>query len=192
VSQSFRRFLTRHVACPLNDWRKGVAGRQWREFEAADRMTRDQVLALQEARLRDFLRWAGAQSPFYERVFRETGFDPDAPDVRAELRKIPPIDKKTVREHREEMLPREYAARPCRRGAGARQRVDGGPEAAAVGSRVLRLHDPSAVLADLGGARTEGPGDRAALSAQGENGNARVSKKNNDPEEVQDARRTIE
>jgi phenylacetate-CoA ligase len=111
VSQSFRRFLTRHVACPLNDWRKGVAGRQWREFEAVDRMTRDQVLALQEARLRDFLRWAGAQSPFYERVFRETGFDPDAPDVRAELQRIPPIDKRTVREHREEMLPREYAAR---------------------------------------------------------------------------------
>tara|TARA_R110000782_G_scaffold19101_12_gene52084 strand:+ start:1134 stop:2516 length:1383 start_codon:yes stop_codon:yes gene_type:complete len=55
------------------------ARRHWPGVVAADAMSRDELLALQAARLEDLVRHAAANVPFYQRWARESGYEPGDP-----------------------------------------------------------------------------------------------------------------
>jgi phenylacetate-CoA ligase len=76
-----------------------------------DSLSRDELLALQAARLREFLTYVDRRNPFYQKRFREAGVDLKAADIRAELTKIAPIDKTVLRERLNEMFSTEFIGR---------------------------------------------------------------------------------
>jgi phenylacetate-CoA ligase len=57
---------------------------------------RDELEALQLSRLKDILRRCGS-SPFYQTWFRDAGFDPDGVESLADMRRLPCMDKNTLR-----------------------------------------------------------------------------------------------
>jgi phenylacetate-CoA ligase len=52
-------------------------------------LPRDQLQALQLAKLRRLARWAAARSPFYQRSFEQAGFDPEQLERLDDLRRVP-------------------------------------------------------------------------------------------------------
>src|SRR5687768_8376783 len=62
------------------------------EFWPADRL-----MEFQLSKLRAMLRHCSANVPFYRRLFREAGFDPERVKELSDLRLLPLLDKETVR-----------------------------------------------------------------------------------------------
>ncbi len=63
-----------------------------------------------DARLRALVRHAAAHVPYYRALFRDIGLDPAAFRGRADLGRIPPLDKETVRRRRDELVADNAAA----------------------------------------------------------------------------------
>jgi phenylacetate-CoA ligase len=59
------------------------------------------VLGLLRARAR----WAGRNVPYYREAFRDAGFDPERDFDLAEWRRLPPLEKKVLRERPDDLLP---------------------------------------------------------------------------------------
>ncbi|MBN2309034.1 MAG: phenylacetate--CoA ligase family protein [Candidatus Hydrogenedentes bacterium] len=74
----------------------------WRELEAAERLSADELQALSNRRLRETLRYAYAHVPYYRRVFDERGLVPDDIASAADLPLLPVLTKRIIRD--------EYAA----------------------------------------------------------------------------------
>ena len=69
--------LSRHVFHPLWDLRDGRRRlRILRELERSQWLPLETLRARQSERLAQIVRYAGANSPYYQRLFRERGFDP--------------------------------------------------------------------------------------------------------------------
>ncbi|MCA9254091.1 MAG: phenylacetate--CoA ligase family protein [Phycisphaerales bacterium] len=83
-------------------------GRAFREqlafAESSQHWSRDKAEAWTLDRLRDIVRLAAEQSPFFQRHFADAGFD--AADLKSldDLNRLPTIDKTTIREHGDAML----------------------------------------------------------------------------------------
>jgi phenylacetate-CoA ligase len=71
--------------------------RALRELRETDRLDADAGRAYQERRLREIVRWAARTVPYYRELFREHGIDPDAIRGVDDLRRIPYLEKETVR-----------------------------------------------------------------------------------------------
>lgn len=55
--------------------------------------------------LRSLLVFCRDRVPYYRRLFREAGFRPESIERLTDLRDVPPLDKKTLRERRDELVP---------------------------------------------------------------------------------------
>jgi phenylacetate-CoA ligase len=64
-----------------------VGGEYWNP--KTETMARDELAALQLHKLRRLCQWAAARSPFYQRSFREAGFDPEQLRSLDDLRRLP-------------------------------------------------------------------------------------------------------
>jgi len=64
----------------------------------------------EDTRLRRLIRHAAEHVPYYRRLFREIGLDPEAFRGRVDLPRIPPLDKETVRQHVDELVADNAAA----------------------------------------------------------------------------------
>lgn len=103
VDSAYTRFAA-GVLFPLHERLKGhdsVAVR--RRLEASQWNSRDQILAEQAGRLRDFLCAVGARVPYYRTLFRELGFDPARVRSADDLRALPLLTKADIRQHGERM-----------------------------------------------------------------------------------------
>jgi phenylacetate-CoA ligase len=63
------------------------------------------------------VRWAGEQVPYYRRCFREIGFDPKVDFSLEEFRRLPLLDKETVRQCGSELIAKGYSPKDMVAGA---------------------------------------------------------------------------
>jgi phenylacetate-CoA ligase len=78
--------------------------RRWRELEASDGWSGDQLRDVQNRKLRRLLAVAGAHLPYYAGRFRQTGVDPSDPALTVEdLSALSPLTRADITEHREHM-----------------------------------------------------------------------------------------
>jgi phenylacetate-CoA ligase len=68
----------------------------------------------QLTRLRDLLAHAASNVPYYRRLFRSVGFDPQQLRTLADLRNLPTLDKATVRENLKELVAENIRPRDMR------------------------------------------------------------------------------
>ncbi len=84
--------------------------RALRELRQTDFATTDKVREDQERRMRETVQWAATTVPYYQEVFAKEGIDPASIQEIGDLKKIPILDKETVRarsvEFRSEAIPR--------------------------------------------------------------------------------------
>jgi phenylacetate-CoA ligase len=107
---AFYQRLVRDVFLPLSLWRAGEVAqlRYLRQFERTQWLSADDLRTLQLARLQGLLRHAYQQCPFYRRGFDQARFHPD--DLRSleDLRALPPLEKREIQDHRDELVARNW------------------------------------------------------------------------------------
>jgi phenylacetate-CoA ligase len=102
--------IVRDVLTPLSLWHRGESAQlRWlREFERTQFLPPEEVRSLQLARLRALLRHAYDQCPFYRRRCDAAGLSPDGLRTLEDLRALPPLEKRDIQEHGEEMVARDW------------------------------------------------------------------------------------
>ena len=98
-------WLAARALFPLHERLKGhhsVALR--RELEATQWWRADRLRELQLRRLRDFLARVGRHVPYYRALFAQAGFNPDTVDSVDDLRRLPFLDKATIRAHSKDLV----------------------------------------------------------------------------------------
>ncbi|HJQ22550.1 MAG TPA: phenylacetate--CoA ligase family protein [Blastocatellia bacterium] len=75
-----------------------------RLLDQSERWSRDQLNDYQLTRLRALLKHAARHVPYYKRLFRALGFDPERVREIADLRVLPLLDKETVRANLNDLL----------------------------------------------------------------------------------------
>jgi phenylacetate-CoA ligase len=100
--------LSRHVFYPLWDLKDGKRRLQiLRELDRTQWLPPETLRQRQHERLGQILRYAAVNSPYYQRVFRERGFDPH--DFRlTDFHGLPLLTKAIIRSSTDEILSREY------------------------------------------------------------------------------------
>ena len=82
-----------------------------RELSRTDFQSADEVRIDQETRLGEMVRWAAETVPYYRNLFRREGIDPASIRVLEDLKRIPFLDKETVRLRGAELLSAGFSSR---------------------------------------------------------------------------------
>lgn len=82
-----------------------------RELNRSQHWSREKLRELQLQRLREVVRLAGEHTPFWRERFARADLKADGIQDLDDLRKLPLLDKETIRAHREEMVWREEGPR---------------------------------------------------------------------------------
>lgn len=105
----FMSSLSRHVFHPLWDLKDGSRRlRILRELERSQWLPLETLRVRQQERLTQILSYAAAQSPYYERLFREHRFDPHHFQLPA-FQTLPLLTKSIIRASTDEILSRQFA-----------------------------------------------------------------------------------
>lgn len=97
--------LSRNVfARVLDSWRHETTTRHLAELGRSQWWTRDQLLELQNDRLRSLMRHAYGSVPYYRRLFDEAGLAPGDIRVIDDLPKLPVLTRHDVRTHLNDLL----------------------------------------------------------------------------------------
>lgn len=100
-----REALEEAVAFVPRPWLYGARFRATRAAVAADeRRTAAELVAAQDARVRDLVAWAYERVPYYRRVMDERGVRPTHVTRARDLALLPLLDKRTVLDHADELL----------------------------------------------------------------------------------------
>jgi phenylacetate-CoA ligase len=100
--------LSRHVFHPLWDLKDGRRHlRILRELRRTQWLPLETLRARQSERLAQILRYAALHSPYYERLFRECGFDPGNFRL-ADFQRLPLLTKAIIRSSTQQMLSDEF------------------------------------------------------------------------------------
>jgi phenylacetate-CoA ligase len=100
--------LSRHVFHPLWDLKDGSRRlRVLRELQRTQWLPQETLRARQRQRLQAILSYAAAHSPYYERLFRLSGFDP-AQFEEAGFARLPLLTKAIIRSSTDEILSRQF------------------------------------------------------------------------------------
>jgi phenylacetate-CoA ligase len=100
--------LSRHVFHPLWDLKDGRRRLAiLRQLERSQWLPLETLRARQDARLAAILKYAAAHSPYYQRLFRERGFNPGSFQMN-EFQGLPLLTKAIIRDSTEEMLSDEF------------------------------------------------------------------------------------
>jgi phenylacetate-CoA ligase len=100
--------LSRHVFHPLWDLKDRRSRlRILRELEKTQWWSLAALQARQSERLTQIVRYAGAHSPYYRRVFSEYGFNPDNFQL-SDFQALPQLTKSIIRSSTDEMLSDEF------------------------------------------------------------------------------------
>jgi phenylacetate-CoA ligase len=100
--------LSRHVFYPLWDLKDGRSRlRILRELNRTQWLPLETLRQQQQERLRQILSYAATNSPYYQRVFSERGFDPHNFQL-ADFQALPLLTKAVIRSSTDEILSREF------------------------------------------------------------------------------------
>ena len=100
--------LSRRVFHPLWDLKDGSRRlKVLRELERTQWLPQETLRARQRERLQNILRYAAAHSPYYERLFRLSAFDP-AHYEEAAFARLPLLTKSIIRSSTDELLSRQF------------------------------------------------------------------------------------
>lgn len=99
--------LASSILFPIHERLKGHDSvRSRRELEETQWWSATRIAELQARRLREFLVQAGEQVAYYERLFRQAGFDPRRVSGAEDLRELPFLDKAAIRANLDELKSR--------------------------------------------------------------------------------------
>ena len=100
--------LSRHVFHPLWDLKDGSRRlKVLRELERSQWLPQETLRARQRERLQHILAYAAAHCPYYERLFRQSRFDP-AHFEEAAFARLPLLTKSLIRSSTDELLSRQF------------------------------------------------------------------------------------
>jgi phenylacetate-CoA ligase len=104
--------LVRHVFLPLSLWRSGETAqlRHLKEFERTQFLPEEEIRDLQWVRLRALLDHAYARCPFYRRRFERAGLVPSDLRRLEDLRALPPLEKRDLQDHGDDMVAEGWPA----------------------------------------------------------------------------------
>lgn len=95
---SFRNFISENIFLPLSDCVTGqCSARSFRFFEQSKHWSREQLDAFQNERLRLLVRHSVANVPYYRDLFYNLGLTADDIQTKADLCKIPIVNKSVMR-----------------------------------------------------------------------------------------------
>jgi phenylacetate-CoA ligase len=104
------QFLVGRIAFPAVNYvlnRNDILGR-FRELLVTENYSKEALRELQFQKLVAVLRHAYSQSPFYARRFKEIGLAPEDIKTLEDIRRIPPLDRRDVIDHRLDMVDVRY------------------------------------------------------------------------------------
>ncbi len=106
------RAICDRVYLPAVEGRKGMHfAEASREALANQRRSPDELAQIEMEKLRALLAHAAASSPFYARRLHEAGVSPDSVRTRADLLRIPLLEKADIAKFADEMRCRDYAGK---------------------------------------------------------------------------------
>ncbi len=73
-------------------------------YHQSQKWDRDRIASYQDRMLRKLIRHAGRHVPYYRKLFRDIGLDPEGFRGRADMHRIPLLDKEFLRTHTEEFI----------------------------------------------------------------------------------------
>jgi phenylacetate-CoA ligase len=102
-----RRWLIRDVLFPVHERLKGHPTYEiLRDMEVADRMTREELEAQSNARLRDLIQYSYANVPYIRALMQERGVLPEEIRTTQDLVRLPVLTKADLRANREQLKSR--------------------------------------------------------------------------------------
>lgn len=97
-------WLASRLLFPLHErLKKHDSVGQRRELERSQWLTPAQIDALQAARLQQFIQRIASTVPYYRQLFADHGIDPASIRSRADLPRLPTLDKALIRSHGEQL-----------------------------------------------------------------------------------------
>lgn len=97
---SLYKKIVGHVLFPLQEkLKKHDTLAVYRELERTQWLSASELAKLQQEKLRRFLRKIAETVPYYQRLFADLNFDPQAVTSTADLQQLPFLDKATIRQH---------------------------------------------------------------------------------------------
>jgi phenylacetate-CoA ligase len=97
--------LYRHLLLPFFDgvWKGRRTVRYWKEFEASQWWSADQLATAQHQALRNLLQHAWSTCPYYRRTWGALGVAPESINGPQDLEKLPLLTRDTIRESRADL-----------------------------------------------------------------------------------------
>jgi len=101
--------FAKYCLYPISDWRKGNHTLKYlRELERSQWFSVEEIKKFQEKRLRELLNHAYTNVPYYHRIFKERGLEPEDIKTTNDLLKLPSLNKDDIRNNLEDMMARGY------------------------------------------------------------------------------------
>ena len=102
---SFYNFVDKNIFLPLGDIIYGsCVSKRLREFQQSDRITEDELLSLQNAKLQRLIEHCYATVPYYKRVFDERGIRPQDIKSKEDLKILPILTKQMIRDNYDDLF----------------------------------------------------------------------------------------
>lgn len=102
-------FLRRRVFEPLSVWRSGSPKlRYWKELEKSQYLPAEELRSIQWGRLKEFLRVVYERNDFYRKRFQSVGATPEDIRSASDLKILPILTKKELRENLPGMITEGY------------------------------------------------------------------------------------
>ena len=102
---SLYNFIDEHLLLPVGDLVYGSCiHRKLKEFRNNDKLTREEILEIQNEKIRRLVHHCYENVPYYRGVFTSMGIKPD--DIRSgeDLCKLPILTKQIIRDHYSELF----------------------------------------------------------------------------------------
>lgn len=102
---SFYNTIDRLVLLPLGDLMYGSSvSSRLKEFRRYDSMSREEMIEIQETKLRKLVHHCYRSVPYYTKLFDKLGLKPDDIQCRKDLEKLPILTKQTIRDNYDDMF----------------------------------------------------------------------------------------
>ena len=109
---SLYHFLDQQFFLPIGDLVYGSSvRRRLKEFRETDLLSRDEILEIQNEKIRRLIRHCYENVPYYTTLFNQLGLKPEDIKSGKDLQLLPILTKQTIRNHYEELFARNIDAR---------------------------------------------------------------------------------
>ena len=105
---SIYNFVDKNILLPVGDWAYGsVVHKRLRYFREYDRLTREEIVERQNAKLQKLVNHCYLNIPYYTRVFNQLGLRPEDIVSGSDLARLPILTKQIIRENYDDLICRK-------------------------------------------------------------------------------------